>query len=116
MLGDLDTTAHAIFEGEGIETTLSACMALDRPGIATLSASTLGRAPLPVGRPVVILADRGAEAAAERGASLRVAERRRVWIATPPEDFKDFNDVLRDRGIDSVRSALLGAQQIVGRV
>lgn len=115
VLGNLDSTAEAIFEGEGIETTLSACMVLDRPGIATLSASTLGRAPLPVGRAVVILADRGAEAAAEKGARLRLAEGRRVLIAVPPAGAKDFNDLLRDCGEKMVRATLLGAQPFDGR-
>ncbi len=115
MLGDLATTARAILEGEGIETTLSACVALGRPGIATLSVGTLGRAPLPVGRTVVFLADRGAEAAAEKGGALRLAEGRRVLIATPPEGTKDFNDLLRDHGVDAVRAALLSARRLVGR-
>lgn len=115
VLGNLDKTADAILEGEGIETTLSACMALDQPGIATLSASTLGRAPLPVGRAVVVLADRGAKAAAEQGARLRLAEGRRVLIAVPPDGAKDFNDLLRDCGDDAVRAALLGAHPFSGR-
>ncbi len=111
VIGDLDTSGRGIFEGEGIETTASVCMAINRPGIATLSASTLGRAPLPAGRAVVILADRGAEVAAQKGARIRLAEGRRVWIAVPPDGTKDFNDLLRAGGVEAVRAALRSASE-----
>lgn len=87
-------------------------MALGRPGIATLSTSTLGRPPLPAGRAVVILADRGAEEAAQRAADMRRREGRHVWIATPPTPHKDFNDLLRAEGADAVRVALITAREV----
>ncbi len=113
VLGNLATTDRAILEGEGIETVLSACMALGRPGIATLSASTLGRPPLPSGRAVVILADRGAETAAQRAADMRRREGRRVWIATPPAAFNDWNNYLCAEGADAVRAVLVNAREVL---
>ena len=50
VLGDLD--AHdTIIEGEGLETVLSMVEVTGYPGIATLSAGTLGKPALPPGRP-----------------------------------------------------------------
>lgn len=94
VFGDV-TTAGLIVEGEGIETTLSAAEAFGVPGIATLGSSGLGKPDLPAGVKVVILADRGSEAAARQGARRRYDQGRQAWIAKPPEGFKDFNDVLR---------------------
>jgi hypothetical protein len=82
VLGDLATEGE-IIEGEGIETTLTVCWITGRPGIATLSAGTLGKPPLPEGRPVVILADLGAEDAARAGAQRRFEEGRQVRIMYP---------------------------------
>ena len=95
VLGDLFATDGPILEGEGVETTLTACWIMGLAGIATLSASTLGRPPLPPGWSVIILADRGADAAAERAAELRAGEGREVRIALPPDGCKDFNDAVR---------------------
>src|SRR5262249_31623541 len=68
QLGDV------IVEGEGVETALSAVEG-GASGIATLSASTLGRVPLPKGvMRVIILGERGSEPAAETAARLRHAE------------------------------------------
>jgi hypothetical protein len=94
VLGDLSGQGP-ILEGEGVETVLSVVQALGLPGIATLSLSCLGLPPLPVGRPVIILADRGGELGAEKAAKLRAAEGREAHVMFPPDGFKDFNDVIR---------------------
>jgi hypothetical protein len=72
-----------ILEGEGVETVLSAVQATGLPGIATLSASTLGKPALPAGRPVVILGELGSEAAARAGAQRRYEQGRAVRILFP---------------------------------
>ena len=95
VLGDLADGDGPILEGEGIETTLTVIQAMGLPGIATLSISSLGRPPLPPGRPVIILADRGGEGGAAKAALMRTAEGRAVRIALPPEGKKDFNDIVR---------------------
>lgn len=94
VLGDV-TSAGLIVEGEGIETTASAAQAFGVPGIAVLGATRLGKPDLPAGVNSVLLADRGSEAAARQGARRRHDQGRQAWTATPPEGFKDFNDVLR---------------------
>ena len=112
VLGDLAADDGPIIEGEGVETVLSVFDALGRSGIATLSQSTLGKPPLPPGRAVVILIDRGAEAAARAAAARRYAEGRAVRLARVPDDVRqgekgtDANDVLRDRGPDAVREMI----------
>src|SRR5262249_51809489 len=92
QLGDV------VVEGEGIETVWSA-VECGASGIATLSASTLGRVPLPkaVTR-VIILGERGSEPAADAAARLRHAEGRTVYIVYTPAPHKDLNDVLRAEG------------------
>src|SRR5262249_49768051 len=63
-----------IAEGEGVETVLSA-VEVGASAIATLSASLLGRVPLPKAvTGVIILGERGSEPAAEDAARLRHAE------------------------------------------
>ena len=106
VLGALDGAAN-IFEGEGIETVLSACQATGLPGIATLSAGTLGKPQLPEACSVIILGDRGSEKAADAGARRRSSEGRSVRIAYTPEgQCKDFNDLLRSSGCEAVKAAV----------
>jgi len=95
----------AILEGEGIETVLSACQASGLPGIATLSAGTLGKPLLPSNKPVIVLADKGSEAAAEAGAERRLKEGRAVKIALPSHG-KDFNDTLVAAGSVAVKTCI----------
>lgn len=110
VFGDLNAGEY-ILEGEGIETVLSACQASGCPGIATLSAVTLGKPLLPPGRTVVILADLGSEAAAKAGAQRRYEEGREVRIALPfAGRGKDFNDTLCQLGQDAVASAVSRAE------
>jgi putative DNA primase/helicase len=102
---------------EGIETALSvlaACPYL--PVWVTLSASNLEQISLPPdAQRIVILADhdrsgagqRAAEAAAHRLA----VEGRRIWIALPPNEGDDFNDVLLRDGIDAVRRIVDAAEE-----
>jgi hypothetical protein len=97
---------EVVVEGEGIETVLSAVEA-GAVGIATLSASTLGRVPLPkaVTR-VIILGERGSKPAAEAAARRRHAEGRSVGIVYPPAPHKDLNDLLRAEGLPAVEKLL----------
>lgn len=95
---------------EGIETALAAMAAC--PGLpvwATLSASNMEQVVLPAEtRRIVILADhdtsRAGERAAEAAAQRLAAEGRRVWIALPPREGDDFNDLLLRDGLDAVRA------------
>lgn len=95
---------------EGIETALSVaqvCPVL--PVWAALSAGNLEQVALPPEtRRVVILADNDGAGlrAAERAAARFHAEGRRVWIATPPREGEDFNDLLQGEGPDAVRKAI----------
>ncbi len=116
VCGDLAATDGAILEGEGVETVLSARLATGLPGIATLSCSTLGKPPLPDGRAVVILVDRGATTKAREAAARRHAQGRAVRLAFVPDDFRpgvdgtDANDLLRERGPDAVRAMIDSAK------
>lgn len=100
---------------EGIETTLAvmrACPAL--PAWATLSAGNLEVVALPPEvRRVVILADHDASGtglrAAEAAAVRLYREGRRVWIASPPREGDDFNDLLIREGEAAVRAAVEAA-------
>lgn len=115
VLGDLAANADPIIEGEGVETVLAGCDAIGWTGVATLSCEALGRSPLPRGRPIVILVDRGAEAKARAGAKRRHDEGRAVRLASVPDDLRpgergvDANDLLRERGHDAVRAMIEAA-------
>lgn len=97
---------------EGIETALAvmtACPAL--PVWATLSASNLEQVQVPPDvKRVVLLADHdasGAGQSAAQAAALRlVGEGRRVWIALPPREGDDFNDLLLREGADAVKAVV----------
>lgn len=110
VLGTIEGGQQSIVEGEGVETVVAVIEALGGSGIATLSQSTLGRVPLPPGRDVILVVDRGAEAAARKAAGRRHGEGRRVRIALIPDDVRpgvhgvDANDVLQDRGVEGVRA------------
>ncbi|MBW7851041.1 MAG: toprim domain-containing protein, partial [Rhodospirillales bacterium] len=97
---------------EGIETTLAAMRACPSlPAWATLSAGNLETAVLPPQvRRVVLLADHDASGtglrAAETAAARLHAEGRRVWIALPPRQGDDFNDLLSREGPDAVRAVV----------
>jgi hypothetical protein len=82
VFGELEAGAE-ILEGEGVETVLSAVQATGLPGIATLGAVALGKPQVPPGRPIVILADLGSEAAARAGAQRRYEQGRAVRIMYP---------------------------------
>jgi phage/plasmid primase-like uncharacterized protein len=100
---------------EGIETTLAvmrACSAL--PAWATLSAGNLEAVALPPEvKRVVILADHDASGtglrAAQTAANRLHREGRRVWIAMPPAEGDDFNDLLIREGEEAVRAAVEAA-------
>lgn len=115
VLGDLHVTDGELIEGEGIETVLSVCVALDLSGIATLSSAALGKASLPDERAIVLLVDRDAEAKAVAAAHRRQKEGRVVRLARLPTTFApenteaDFNDLLLAEGIDAVRAAVCSA-------
>ncbi|OHC75209.1 MAG: ATPase [Rhodospirillales bacterium RIFCSPLOWO2_02_FULL_58_16] len=100
---------------EGIETTLAvmrSCPAL--PSWAALSAGNLETVALPPEiKRVVILADHDASGAGRRAAETAAArlhrEDRKVWIAQPPNEGDDFNDLLMRDGVDAVRTAVEAA-------
>jgi putative DNA primase/helicase len=102
---------------EGIETALSAMQACPHlPAWATLSAPNLEQVVLPEAvRRVVILADHDPSGAglraAHRAARRFHGEGRRVWIAMPPSEDDDFNDVLRRDGPDAVRTMVEAAEE-----
>jgi putative DNA primase/helicase len=103
------TDDHVVGLAEGLETALSVMVACARlPVWATLSTSNLEQVVLPTeARKVVLLADHdpsnaGARAAATAAARLH-AEGRRVFIAMPPKEGDDFNDLLMREGVDAVR-------------
>jgi predicted P-loop ATPase len=115
-LGDL-AEAGLVGLAEGIETSLSvmtACRAL--PVWATLSTRGLRQVVLPAeARKVVIVADHDASGAGQHAALAAAtrlhAEGRRIWIATPPKQGDDFNDLLAREGPDAVRTVLEAASE-----
>ncbi|WP_292611453.1 toprim domain-containing protein, partial [Nitrobacter sp. 62-13] len=115
------TDDHVVGLAEGIETALSVMMACARlPVWATLSTSNLEQVVLPAeARKVVLLADHdpsgaGARAAAAAAARLH-AEGRRVFIAMPPKEGEDFNDLLVREGVDAVRRVVESAVEWNGQ-
>ena len=114
------TDDHVVGLAEGIETALSVMAACARlPVWATLSTSNLEQGVLPAeARTVVLLADHdpsnaGARAAATAAARLH-AEGRRVFIAMPPKQGDDFNDLLMREGADAVRRIVESAVEWTG--
>ena len=107
-LGDGDRLALS----EGIETALAAMTACpDLPVWATLSTSGLEQVDLPpVTRRVLILADHDASGAGMRAADAAArrlrAQGRDVGIAMPPEEGRDVNDLLRDKGREAVATLI----------
>jgi hypothetical protein len=84
--------------GEGIETCMSAIALMGHPAWSAVSAVNLARhVRLPAeARDIILLADNdaaGEDAVMAAAARFRI-EGRRVRIARPPADFKDFNDLL----------------------
>jgi phage/plasmid primase-like uncharacterized protein len=115
------TDDHVVGLAEGIETALSVMAACARlPVWATLSTSNLEQVVLPAEvRKVVLLTDHdpsnaGARAAAAAAARLH-AEGRRVFIAMPPKEGDDFNDLLMREGIDAVRRVVESAVEWNGQ-
>jgi len=97
---------------EGIETGLAALQAMPQlPVWASLSTSGMEKLCLPPTlRRVILLADHdqsgAGQKAAEMAAERFVAEGRRVWIALPPKEGEDFNDLLVREGKDAVCAVL----------
>jgi putative DNA primase/helicase len=84
---------------EGIETTLSAMQIYNCAGWSAISVSGLDALILPPeAQKILLCADRDRNGIGEkraRAAAIRwVREGRRVRLALPPENFKDFNDAL----------------------
>jgi predicted P-loop ATPase len=115
-LGDL-TEAGLLGLAEGIETALSVMTACPQlPVWATLSTRGLEQVVLPAeARKVVILADHDASGPGQRAAlaaaSRLQAEGRRVWLALPPKQDDDFNDLLVREGPDAVRAVVEAASE-----
>jgi predicted P-loop ATPase len=103
---------------EGIETALSIMAAFPHlPVWAALSTSHLEQAALPPdAQRIVILADHdgsgAGKRAAEEAAHRFVAEGRRVWIALPPRQGTDFNDLLLREGPAAVQAVVAAATEI----
>ncbi len=102
--------AHGLLGlAEGIETGLAVMTACPQlPVWATLSTSNLEQVVLPAqAKRIVILADHDSSHAGERAAEATArrlaAEGRRIWIALPPKQGDDFNDLLLREGPDTVR-------------
>jgi phage/plasmid primase-like uncharacterized protein len=97
ILGEI---ADEIVVAEGVESALSAGIALGLPAIATLGASNMRRLIVPENvRRVLIAADRDASGVGERaardlGAKL-IARGASVALAWPPMPFADWNDAAR---------------------
>jgi Toprim domain len=104
VLGDL-AISDTVVEGEGVETVLSATQVTALPGIATLSAGTLGKPKLPPNvRRIIILGEYGSEGAAEIAAERRYEQGFEVLIAySKDERLKDANELLQKQGEQAVR-------------
>ena len=115
-LGEL-TEPSLLGLAEGIETALSVMAACSQlPVWATLSTRGLEQVVLPAeARKIVILADHDASGAGQRAAlaaaSRLQAEGRRVWLALPPKQGDDFNDLLVQEGPDAVRAVVEAASE-----
>jgi len=114
----LTEAKESLIVAEGIETALSVMLATGLPTWAALSASgirALELPPLPLAAEVTIAADSDAvgEQAAREAAKRWTREGRVVSIAVPP-DGKDFNDILRDHGLERVRELIGGAKLVDG--
>ncbi|MER2520956.1 MAG: toprim domain-containing protein [Bdellovibrionales bacterium] len=112
-----DEVGEIIGISEGIETGLAVQNAYPHLSVwAALSTSGMERIVLsPSVRRVVLLADNdksgaGLKAANATAAKL-AAEGRRVWIALPPKEGEDFNDLLLREGAEAVRKTLDAAQE-----
>jgi putative DNA primase/helicase len=102
---------------EGIETALAVMTACPHiPVWAALSASNLEEIELPSGiARVIILADHDAsgtgQRAAEAAAFRLYRQGCRVFIASPPQEGDDFNDLLCRAGAQAVRAAVESAAE-----
>jgi hypothetical protein len=97
MLGGairLQNATDALLIGEGMETTASACAALDLPGWALMSAHNMARfaPPSAIARLVVASDNDAAGAAAFERLRRRLAPNLEIERATPPAGFNDWND------------------------
>jgi putative DNA primase/helicase len=104
----LAPAAETLLVGEGIETCMSAMLAMTMPAWAALSTSGLKVLMLPaIVRTVIILADNDANGAGERAARAAgerwLAEGRCVRLAMTPEPGSDFNDALLGRAHVGIR-------------
>lgn len=102
---------------EGIETALAVMTACpDMPVWAALSAGNLEQIELPSGiTRVIILADHDASGAGQRAAeaaAFRLHQQGcRVFIASPPQEGDDFNDLLCRAGAQAVRAVVESAAE-----
>jgi putative DNA primase/helicase len=102
---------------EGIETALAVMTACpDMPVWAALSASNLERIELTPGiTRVIILADHDASGAGQRAAeaaAFRLHQQGcRVFIALPPKEGEDFNDLLCREGTGAIRATVESAAE-----
>ncbi len=101
QLGDI-RPGEWLIVGEGLETVLSAMMALDLPGWAALSNIGIENLVLPREAAMIIVAgdndtSGAGQLSADKAARRFLAEGRRVKVWIPPKANTDWNDVLRGR-------------------
>ena len=107
-----ETIGEVIGIAEGIETALAVQNARPQlPIWAALSTSGMERVVLPPSvRRIVLLADNDKSGAGLKAANATAAKLaatgRRAWIAMPPREGEDFNDLLQHAGAEAVRKAL----------
>lgn len=119
QLGNIDPKKppKTLYAGEGIETALSPSQITKyrHPAIAVPGGNFVGISSPPPADELIILADNdesgiGLERAKAAG-KLWAGKGRRVRIASPPAQYKDWNDAIRDRNADqeALRDRLLNA-------
>jgi putative DNA primase/helicase len=99
----LAPAAERIVIAEGVETSLSVQQVERLPAWAALGSTNLKNVKLPaIVREVMLAADNDRNGTGEQAARIAahkfICQGRRAWIALPPEDGTDWNDVLRRCG------------------
>jgi Toprim domain len=104
VLAEVQPSA-TLLAGEGVETTMTAMEATGLPGVAVLGVSGLANVDFSPDVAEIILLAENDENSASRKAIDKVCpallgKGLRVRVAAPPVGYCDFNDLLRDRGVD----------------
>jgi hypothetical protein len=99
---------------EGPEDALSLSQATGQPVRCAFGVAALGEVPLPDRAPVVLVADNDlpdapARIATDKAVARLIERGHLVKVCRPPEDIKDGNDLLRERGPQAVAEMVAGA-------